>query len=362
MGITLAASIARWGHAHQAGVLAVLHIAHQDAILDQDIAGRGRALVVDGDAAAPVGKGAIIQNGHTGGRDTLAHEAGKGRRAFAIEITLKPMTDRFVQEDAGPAWAKHHIHGACGGGFGIEVDERYAQRLLGLGLPVGGIEQTIQPHAPTAPGAAALAAAILLDDDRDIHARHRADVLQVLAIGAQDHHLLQGGRNRGCDLYDAGIKAARESVHLAQRVELDRKGCPGDGIGIGIEATIGRGWPRRQCAAACTHGKTRGLDRAVQRGLGHFGGMGIACHFASHGAQAKPFGGVIGRRLDSAIVEHEPLGAAAFEKQLAIVGPMGRLAQACQGGIAVKQGLEWAKGGVGHRASFSAVRSVGAII
>ena len=78
VGIGFAAAIAGRGHAHQPGVLPVLHIAYQHTVLDQHILGRGRALVINRDRPAPVGEGAIIQHRHAFGGDALAHEAGKG--------------------------------------------------------------------------------------------------------------------------------------------------------------------------------------------------------------------------------------------------------------------------------------------
>ena len=55
MGIALAAAVAGRLHVHQPGVLAVLHVADQDAVLDQHGAVGRRALVVDRQRAAPRG-------------------------------------------------------------------------------------------------------------------------------------------------------------------------------------------------------------------------------------------------------------------------------------------------------------------
>ena len=78
--------------------------------------------------------------------------------------------------------------------------------------------------------------------------------------------------------------------------------------------------------------------------------MGIARHLAPHGAQAEAFGGVIAGGLDPAIVQHDGFGPAAFQEQLAIIGPGGRRAQDGKGGGLVQMGLERAEGGVGHGA------------
>ena len=50
----------------QARVQAVLHVAAQHAVLDQHGALRGRALVVDGERAAPAGERAVVHHRHAG--------------------------------------------------------------------------------------------------------------------------------------------------------------------------------------------------------------------------------------------------------------------------------------------------------
>ena len=76
--------------------------------------------------------------------------------------------------------------------------------------------------------------------------------------------------------------------------------------------------------------------------------MGIARRIAPHGAQAETFGRVIAGRLDPAIIEHDHFGPAAFEEQLAVVGPGECVAQDAERGIAVQQGVKGTEGGVGH--------------
>jgi hypothetical protein len=76
--------------------------------------------------------------------------------------------------------------------------------------------------------------------------------------------------------------------------------------------------------------------------------MGVAGDLAAHGAQAEALGGVIGGGLDPAIVEGQRLGAAAFEKELSVIGAARGLLQVRQRRIPVKQAVEGAKGGVSH--------------
>lgn len=100
MGIAFASPVAGGGgDAHKAGVLPILHIANQHAILDQDIAGRrGGAFIVHGDRPAPVRKGAIIHHSHAFRGHLRADKAGEGRTALAVEIPpFQPVTHGLVQ-------------------------------------------------------------------------------------------------------------------------------------------------------------------------------------------------------------------------------------------------------------------------
>ena len=48
--------------------------------------------------------------------------------------------------------------------------------------------------------------------------------------------------------------------------------------------------------------------------------MRIADRLVLDGAQAEPLRGVVGRLFQPAVVEHQHLGLAVFEEQLAVVG------------------------------------------
>ena len=62
------------------------------------------------------------------------------------------------------------------------------------------------------------------------------------------------------------------------------------------------------------------LGRARDRRLGNVGGMGVADRLVLDGAQPEALGGVVGRLLQPAVVEHQHLGLAVFEEQFAVVG------------------------------------------
>ena len=85
----------------------------------------------DSRRALPV-KGMFVNDGHAGGGHTLSNSTSERRTALAIEITFETMTNRFVQQDAGPARAQHNGHGAGGSGAGVEVDAGLMHGLFGV--------------------------------------------------------------------------------------------------------------------------------------------------------------------------------------------------------------------------------------
>ncbi len=82
MSIGFAASIAGSFHAHQAGVLAILHIIDEFAVFDQHGAiGRG-AFVINGQRTPALGNRAVIDDRDTLGGNLLSKQTGKGRGLF----------------------------------------------------------------------------------------------------------------------------------------------------------------------------------------------------------------------------------------------------------------------------------------
>ena len=135
MPVGLAAAVAGRLHAHQPGVLPVLHVADQLAVLDQHRAVGRRALVVDGERAAPLGDRAVIDHGDALGGNLLTHQAGEGRRLLAVEVALQSVADRLVQHHARPAGRQHDVECTGRRGYGLQIDQRLAQSLLCGVLP-----------------------------------------------------------------------------------------------------------------------------------------------------------------------------------------------------------------------------------
>src|SRR3546814_12511525 len=81
MGIAFPAAVAGVGHAHQPGVEPVLDIALQYAVVDQHVALRRRALVIDGQRSAPSLDGAVVDHRHARCGHALADPPGEDRKS-----------------------------------------------------------------------------------------------------------------------------------------------------------------------------------------------------------------------------------------------------------------------------------------
>ncbi|MNI44126.1 hypothetical protein D3C73_984830 [compost metagenome] len=157
------AAVAGRGGLHQTGVQRVLHVAAQDAVFDQHVALGGVAFVVDVERATAVRQGAVVHDGHALGGDTFTDAARKHAGTLAVEVALKPVANRLVQQDARPARPQHHRHLAGGRGARFQVHHGFVHGTFHVALQhfVGEVSQ---PQASTAPGVAHFAAAVAFGD------------------------------------------------------------------------------------------------------------------------------------------------------------------------------------------------------
>ena len=232
---TLTPPVAGWFDPHQARVEPVLHIAFQDAILDQHGFARGRAFVINRQrttaaAADRAVHRAVVDHRHAGRGDAFADAARKGARALAVEITFKAVADRFVEQHPGPAGAEQDGELARGGIDCAQIDERLRQRLVDRAVPLRRFEQMIVHIAPAEAEHAGLAATILFDDDRDIEADERADVGGEEAVGADDLDHRPAARERNRHLRDARVARARRGVDFLTQRDLFANGIRSSGF------------------------------------------------------------------------------------------------------------------------------------
>src|SRR6476619_1665203 len=94
-----AAAVTRLSGLHQAGVQAVLHVAAQDAVLDQHRALRRIAFVVEIERAATLAERAVVDNRHPRRGDALADPPGECARSLPVEVALETVSDRLVQQN-----------------------------------------------------------------------------------------------------------------------------------------------------------------------------------------------------------------------------------------------------------------------
>ena len=184
MGIGLAAAIAGRRHPHQPGVLAILHIADKNAILDQRRPAGRRALIVDAQGTATVWNRAVIDNGDAWCCNSLPHQSSEGRRLLAIEIAFQSMADSFMEQNARPSGPKNDVQCTGRRRYGFQIDQRLAQGLIHTRLPVFRRDDPFEAFPAAATKGACLLAVVRTGDHTDAHANHRPDIADPVAVGA----------------------------------------------------------------------------------------------------------------------------------------------------------------------------------
>ncbi len=352
MGVALAPAVAGRRHAHQPRVLAVLHVAGEDAVLDQHGAAGRRAFVVDRERAAALRQRAVVHHGDALRRHALAHQAGERRSLLAVEVAFETVADRFVQHHAGPAGAEHDVHLAGRRRHRVEIGERLAHRFANGVLPLRLVEERVEAFAPAVAVAAHLLAVAVADHDRDVDAHQRAHVAIAVAVGAQDFDHLPRRAERDRHLPHARILGARIGVDRLQELHLGFEGRLAERILVAVKLHIGARRRRRILAAIAAFDRTHRFRRARHRRIREIGGVGVADRFVLDRAQPETLGGVIGRLLETSVVERHHLGLAIFEEQFAVVGAFEATGEVAAGGVTVEAGaVEQRKGGghVGNR-------------
>ena len=107
-----------------AGAYEVPHVVGQHPVLDQDVALRGCALVVDRVRAPLARQATVVDQGHQRRRDLLAHPAPEHRRVPLDEVGLEPVAARLVEEHATRAPLQHDGYLAARCGPGVQLRER----------------------------------------------------------------------------------------------------------------------------------------------------------------------------------------------------------------------------------------------
>ena len=334
----MAPAVAGGLEAHQPRALAVVHIAHQHPVLDQDGARAGRAFVVHGQGAAPALDGAVVEDGDARRRHPLADPTGEGRGPLAVEVAFQAVAHRLVQEDAVPAGAQHHVHLAGGAGDGLQIDQGLAQRLLHLILPAVRRDPGLEAGAAAGAGRAVLPPAVLVDGDRDIDPRQGPHVADQPAVGAQNLHHPPLAGERGHHLGHARVAGAGEGVDLLQQGHLFGEARRGQRVLVAIEFGVGGPGPLGGDTGIAPLGQGRRFRRPLDGGQGNLAGVGVAGRLAGHHPQAETLGRIIGGRFEPAVVPDEELALGPLHEDLAVVRPLQRPGQHLGGGGGVDAG------------------------
>ena len=240
-----AAAVAGRRDAHQTGIQPVLHVALEDAVVDQHGAPRRIALVVDVERAAPPVDRAVVDDGDALGRDALADAAGERARPLAVEIAFEAVADRLVQQDAGPAVPQHHGHRAGRRGARVQIEQRLADRLRRIGLE-HRIGEIAVVEAAAAARVALLSPSAVLHDHRQRHPHEGAHVGRDHAVASRNEHRFVFARDRGHHLRHARIA---RSAPCARAAPAARPWLP--------PAAKRRGPQARRASARPRHGRAR---------------------------------------------------------------------------------------------------------
>src|SRR3546814_18009545 len=114
--------------------------------------------------------------------------AGKGRGALAVEIAFEAVTDRFVEQHAGPAGAEHHRHLAGWRRDGFEVHQCLGECDVDRAVPGPRLAPIVVEVAPAEAMENGLAPPILLDNDLDLAPPPRTQVLGAHTLAADEAH------------------------------------------------------------------------------------------------------------------------------------------------------------------------------
>ena len=176
----------------------------------------------------------------------------ESRCLLAVEVPLEAVTDRLVEQDAGPAGAQNDVHGAGRAGFCVETQHCDSNGIVDEFAPGRRLEQSGKIVPPSHPLIADFASATrVLGDDLHVQSDEWADVCAETAVAPCDQYVLVLGDDARHDLFDPRITSARVDVDRFEqfdffgdrnlgRREFDRIQIPrvrasslhGDGIGL----------------------------------------------------------------------------------------------------------------------------------
>ena len=323
---------------HEPCVLAVLHIAAKDPVLDQHIAARLGSLIVDRDRPTTVLHRAVIDNRDALGRDLFANTPAEDRGPLAVEIALKPMPHGLVKHDAGPTRTKRDFHFAGRRRDGIQVQGGDAKRLSHLRLPDLGRHVIVEHDTATGAGGSRFHAPVTRHNNGYVEPHKRPDIGRPVPIRADDLHGLPGSCQRRADLDNPRVGGACEGVDLLKQGHLVLEGRAGQRVAVAVKRPVAcrhRRLRRRSGIAAGYSGHT--LGRALQSRLADVACMRIAMRLIGNRPQSESACLVIAGAFQTSVIEHQHFGMPHFKKQLTVICVDKRIAHDGLGAIKIER-------------------------
>lgn len=320
----LPSAVAGRGHPEVASAHAVLHVAPENSVLDEDVRFRLVAFVVDVDGAAALDDGRVVDDRAELGGDRLADLACVVARAFPVEVGLEPVAYGLVEEDSAVSRAKDDLELARRSRPGVQEGQSLAGGALrvplrGLAVEVG------EGHPPAAAALTCLAAPVLLGDSRNSETHHGLTVVgdPSVARGDQDFaHRLSEGRARLHELWVIGEYGARRAL---EELSLLRPGLvqrvPGKVI------TTCR-VDRRQSLDMKSRRTARDARRALGRPLHGLEAqvldVGVAGRVALLDAHTQPHAHTPRGAARDPLLEGNPAGGPVFKEEVGVITPLGQ--------------------------------------
>ena len=311
--VALAPAVARAGPALLAGPQEVPHVVGEDAVLDQDVALRRAALVVDAEGAPLVAHGAVVDERDERRGHQLADAALEDRRRLGDQVGLEAVAAGLVEQHAAAALADDHRHLAAGGGPGGQLGDGPLGGLAGQLLDVVAVEQ-LEADGVADAAPAGLHAGVAGGDHADREQRADLVVLgqQAVAVGHEDPPAAVAVA--GADLGDGAVGgrgrprrpgAAARPCGPWGRPRAGARRPTGCVVGCRVEGD------RAGAAPAALRGRGPAASAAAEQpGLGQVGGVGEAGGVARHDPDAGAPVAARGQLLDPAVVEDAPTRTA----------------------------------------------------
>src|SRR5262249_58932890 len=166
-------------------------------------------LVVDVERTATPGHRAVVDDRALVAGHATANKSGERRGFLAIEVGFEPVTNGFVQQDAGPSRTKDDFHFSGGSFTRVELQDRLAGRFFREVLGSFFSEEEIESNAATAARRAASGLRFGFRDARDVHARERLRVFGEGSVGGDDENVTEFVGVAGANFFDTRIVGAR---------------------------------------------------------------------------------------------------------------------------------------------------------